>query len=283
MQLHYRRAGIAASAFFVLGALAGDVTVGFTPADARPALGRTELCRARLPRLGHSYARLAALQIAADDPARISAQDEAEFLFKLGLLEGHLIIGKALLEIDQPRAALPHFGHPVRELYDDIHEALPARGLKDFDTDLIALEAMVAAKPGAAATAAKFDDVMAIVAAARATVPDALRNSEPFMLGVLGEIMETAAEDYNESIEQGRIEKPVEYHDSRGYLLYAANEIARLEAMPTIENGAKMKEFHRAFDEARAIVAPLIPPRRPLRSVADFKAIVARAKLVATE
>jgi hypothetical protein len=272
MRRHHRLAGATALALLAVGPPAG-----FAAPDSLYA----DLCVARVPKLAHPYARLAALQAAAADPAGISPEDHAEFLFKLGLLEGHLVIGKALLDIDQPRAALPHFGHPVRELYDDIHEALPARGLKDFDTDLIALEAMVAGKPNDAATAAKFDDVMRIVAMARATVPDTLRNAEPFMLGVLAEIMETASEDYNESIERGRIGKPVEYHDSRGYLLYGATEIARLEAVPAIKNDAKMNAFHAEFDKARAIVAPLLPPERPLKSVAQFKAIVVKARTIA--
>jgi hypothetical protein len=268
-------AGIAALAFVTFGATAGDTSAGTS--ELLPA----ELCLARPPKLAHPYASLAALQVAAADPSGISTEDQAEFLFKLGLLEGHLVIGKALLDIDQPRAALPHFGHPVRELYDDIHEALPARGVADFDTDLIALEAMVAAKPKDPATNAKFAAVMGIVAAARANVPEALRDAEPFMLGVLGDIMETASEDYSEAIERGRIEKPVEYHDSRGYLLYAASEMTRLEAMPALRGDARLQAFRGELAKAQAIVGPLLPPERPLKSVADFKTIVTAAKTIA--
>jgi len=79
----------------------------------------------------------------------------------------------------------------------------------------------------------------------------------------------------------GRIEKPVEYHDSRGYLLYAATEIARLEAVPAIKNDARIKAFHAELLKARAIVGPLLPPERPVKSVARFKAIVAKAKTIA--
>lgn len=268
-------AAIAAIVVVAVGTAAGDTTA------ATPGLASAELCLARAPKLAHPYAGLAGLQIAAADPSAISTADQAEFLFKLGLLEGHLLIGKALLDADEPRAALPHFGHPVRELYDDIHEALSARGLADFDTDLIALEAMVAAKPGDAATAQEFDAVMGIIAAARASVPAMLRAAEPFMLGVLGEIMETASEDYSEAVEHGRIEKPIEYHDARGYLLYAASEMARLEAMPALHGDATLTAFHGELAKARAIVEPLLPPERPLRSVADFKAIVGTARTIA--
>ena len=48
------------------------------------------------------------------------APDDVDFLFRLGMLEGHLIVGHDLLQAGQPALAAPHFGHPVRELYDDI-------------------------------------------------------------------------------------------------------------------------------------------------------------------
>lgn len=48
------------------------------------------------------------------------AANDTDFLFRLGMLEGHLMVGHELLSADQTALALPHFGHPVRELYDDI-------------------------------------------------------------------------------------------------------------------------------------------------------------------
>jgi hypothetical protein len=275
----HRLAGATALASLAVFSSASAPSAGF----AGPNLIEGELCLARSPRLSHPYARLAASQIAATDPAAISNEDHADFLVKLGLLEGHLVIGKALLEADQPRAALPHFGHPVRELYDDLHESFGARSIKEFAAELIALEAMVTAKPKDPAIAPKFAAVMDIVAAARATVPATLRQSEPFMLGVLGEVMEMASEDYSEAIEGGRIEKPVEYHDSRGYLIYAAGEMARLEAQSGRNGDARLKAFRGELVKAQAIVAPLLPPQKPVKTVAAFKGIVKSAKSIAAQ
>ena len=196
-------------------------------------------------------------------PAAISNEDHAELLFKLGLLEGHLMVGRELIEANQPRLALPHFGHPVRELYDDIQGELKRRGVTPFDGELIALEALAAGKPRDPATMAKLDSVMRILAAVRATVPSGLLDNERFMLGVLGEVSAIAAEDYSEALEGGRIEKPVEYHDSRGYLSYA-------------DKAARAR-----LDEMRSIVGALIPPDRPTRSVAAFKGIVGQFKQAA--
>src|SRR5579885_738650 len=62
-----------------------------------------------------------------------SASDDVDFLFRLGMLEGHLLVGHELLKANQAALALPHFGHPVRELYDDIADYLAARKFPAFD------------------------------------------------------------------------------------------------------------------------------------------------------
>ena len=272
-----------------MAAVAGAAVAAAGPTGAAPALRpafEDAICRAKPPHVAHDWARGITfaepggiVRVAA--PANISNEDHAELLFKLGLLEGHLMVGRELLEANQPRLALPHFGHPVRELYDDIQGELKRRGVTGFDGELIALEALAAGKPRDPATMAKLDGVLRIIAAVRATVPSGLLDSERFMLGVLGEVATIAAEDYSESLEGGRIEKPVEYHDSRGYLTYAGQELRRLEGRPDLRGSPRLAEARARLEEMRAIVGTLIPPDRPVRTVAAFKAIVERFKQAA--
>ncbi len=272
-----------------MAAVAGAAVAAAGPTGAAPALRpafEDAICRAKPPHVAHDWARGITfaepggiVRVAA--PANISNEDHAELLFKLGLLEGHLMVGRELLEANQPRLALPHFGHPVRELYDDIQGELKRRGVTGFDGELIALEALAAGKPRDPATMAKLDGVLRIIAAVRATVPSGLLDSERFMLGVLGEVATIAAEDYSESLEGGRIEKPVEYHDSRGYLSYADKELRRLEGRPDLRGSPRLAAARARLDEMRAIVGALSPPERPTRSVAAFKAIVGQLKQAA--
>ena len=272
-----------------LAAVAGTVLLAAGPTGAAPALRpafEDAICRAKPPRVAHAWARgITAAEpgvvIPVAMPAAISNEDHAELLFKLGLLEGHLMVGRELIEANQPRLALPHFGHPVRELYDDIQGELKRRGVTAFDGELIALEALAAGKPRDPATAAKLDGVLRILAAVRATVPSGLLDNERFMLGVLGEVAAIAAEDYSEALEGGRIEKPVEYHDSRGYLSYADKELRRLEGRPDLRGSPRLVAARARLDEMRAIVGTLIPPDRPTRSVGAFKAIVGQLKQAA--
>ena len=264
--------------------LAVATPTGAAP-SLRPAFG-DEICLAKPPLVSHAWARGITYAepggiIRTAAPAAISNEDHAELLFKLGLLQGHLMVGRELIEANQPRLALPHFGHPVRELYDDIAPELKRRGVTGFDGELIALEALAAGKPRDPATAAKLDGVLRIIAAVRATVPSGLLDNERFMLGVLGEVAAIASEDYSEAIEGGRIEKPVEYHDSRGYLSYADVELRRLEGRPDLRGSPRLIAARARLEEMRAIVGSLIPPERPTRSVAAFKAIVSQLKQAA--
>lgn len=267
-------------------AAATAIVAGVRPSDAASAL-RPEftvaICNARAPRLAHAWVQ--AITVAPSGmvipaaAAAISNADHAELLFKLGLLEGHLMVAQELIDAKQPRLALPHFGHPVRELYDDISDELHRRGISGFDGELVSLEAFAAGKPNDPAFGAQYGKVIGIVAAIRATVPAGLLDSPPFMLGVLGEIAATAAEEYSESIEGGRIEKPIEYHDSRGYLAYADKELRRLEARP--EERGTLVDARAKLTELQAIVGPLLPPERPSASVAAYKAIVVQFKQAA--
>ena len=272
----------------VVAAAAGAWLTAARPGSAAPALRpdlSAAICNAHPPRLAHAYARGIGFTapgsvIAAADPA-ISSEDHAELLFKLGLLEGHLMVGRELIDAGQTQLALPHFGHPIRELYDDISGELAQRGVTGFDGELIALEALAAGKPTAPATSAQYDKVIGIIAALRATVPAGLLDNERFMLGVLGEVAAISAEDYGESIEGNRIEKPVEYHDSRGYLEYADRELGRLEGRPALRGDPGLSLARAKLMEMRAVTGPLLPPERPLLSVAAYKEIVAQFKQAA--
>jgi hypothetical protein len=269
------------------GALLAAGPTGAAPAlrpEPTPKFAAT-ICNAHPPRLAHAYAKniefVAPGTIVPVADTAISNEDHAELLFKLGLLEGHLLVGRELIDAKQAKLALPHFGHPIRELYDDISGELQRRGVTGFDGELIALEALAAGKPTDPATTAQYQKVMDIIAAVRATVPAGLLDNERFMLGVLGEVATISSEDYSESIEGGRIEKPVEYHDSRGYLIYADKELRRLEARPDLRGSPNLALARAKLGEMRAITGPLLPPQRPIKSVAFYKTVVAQFKQAA--
>src|SRR5262245_10817647 len=82
--------------------------------------------------------------------ARADTAEDADFLFRLGLMEGHLMVGHELVQAHQAPPGLPHFGHPIKEIYEDIAPYLKTHKVAPFEKQLIALEAAVTAAPDGA-------------------------------------------------------------------------------------------------------------------------------------
>jgi hypothetical protein len=235
-------------------------------------------------RINISVLQLAAVAVAAvlaavPAAAHADSSDDADFLFRLGLMEGHLIVARDLVQADRPKLALPHYGHPVRELYDDIKDYLAAKKLPPFDTLLIALEAQVAKAPKSPATAARFDEVIAAIHRARDAAPADVRASVPTMIRICADTLEAAAGEYGQSVEKGKIESLVEYHDSRGFVSYLNQELGRLDAQANTDTDKGLiARFKAVLVKAQAIVAPLLPPERPLKPVSEYRAAAAEAR-----
>ena len=70
---------------------------------------------------------------------------DVDYMIKLGLMKGHLIVAKELLDLQKPDQAEPHIGHPVEEIYADVEEQLKERNVKEFKTQLVALQDLVKA------------------------------------------------------------------------------------------------------------------------------------------
>ena len=193
----------------------------------------------------------------AQAPAQTPDRTNADLAFRLGLLSGHLRIGRELIAAGQTRDALPHFGHPVRELYGDLRPVLAARNVPQFDRDLIALESLAASQPRSPEFSARFDQVTAEVAAARASIPAATLSSEAFVLGRAADLAVAAGQEYRNAFIAGRIGSAVEYHDAKGFVAFALAMVRSQDARASTERTrAALADLTRL----QAPLAPLNPP-----------------------
>ncbi|HWE73624.1 MAG TPA: hypothetical protein VG328_10730 [Stellaceae bacterium] len=228
--------------------------------------------------LARPAAAPALVQPVADMPADKNA-DDTDFLFRLGMMEGHLIIGHELLVNNETALALPHFGHPVRELYDDVGPYLDRHHFPGFDKQLIALEAAVMAAPAAKDTEDQYLAMIATLHKARDLAPARLRASVPEMIQICSDTIDAASGEFGESLQQGKISSLVEYHDSRGFLEYVAEEVKGLAATHgDAASQALIDRFKPILAKAQYIVADLIPAPTPRASVTDYRAIAAQAE-----
>ncbi|HEY0526828.1 MAG TPA: hypothetical protein VGD08_25775 [Stellaceae bacterium] len=213
-----------------------------------------------------------------------AAADDTDFLFRLGMLEGHLMIGHELLQNNQASLALPHFGHPVRELYDDISGYLQQKRFPPFDRQLAALEALIAAAPTAPKTEAAYQDAVATVRKARDLAPAELRASIPEMISICSDTIDAASGEFGEALEHGRIASIVEYHDSKGYLEYVAQQLDDLsKTHPDPESQGVLERFRAILAKAQWIVEPLLPSAAPRASVSTYRSFAKEAATLAKQ
>lgn len=209
--------------------------------------------------------------------------DDTDFLFRLGMLEGHLMIGHDLIKAGQNGLALPHFGHPVRELYDDIEGYIAAKRIPPFDAQLIKLEAAVAGAPQSPQTETLYQAAIKTLHDARNVAPASIRDSVPSMIKICSDTIDAAAGEYGESLNRGKIDAIVEYHDSRGYISYVAQAAADLSAShPDPASQSMLSRFKTVLAKAQWIVDPLLPAATPRASVGQYRTVAAEAAGVAT-
>jgi hypothetical protein len=214
--------------------------------------------------------------------ASASTEADTDFLFRLGMMEGHLIVGHDLLAAGKPELAIPHFGHPVRELYDDVTDYLTEHRFPAFDKQLIGLEATVTAAPKSDAAERQYQEAITTIHKARQIAPAQVRDSVPEMITVCANTIDAAAGEYGEAIKQGRVDSLVEYHDSRGYISAAAQEVDRLQkAHADPADQGLIGRFKAVLAKAQWIVEPLMPADPPRASIAQYRTVAAEAAAVA--
>jgi hypothetical protein len=177
---------------------------------------------------------------------------------------------------------VPHFSHPIRELYTWLEPRLAQRGAPPFERELDVLEAFAeAGNTGAGgAFAPAWTGLLPKLAAARATIAPARRASVRFMLGHIALMAFDVSDDYGESIERGRIVNVVEYHDSMGYLMYATETAAAEQARGAAPEA--WAEVVGLLIELRDKVYPnLLPPARPPMSIYDVRSRYTRIRAIA--
>jgi hypothetical protein len=157
--------------------------------------------------------------------AQNASPDEA-FLLRMLLIKGHLRVGRELIQQNRWNDALPHYLHPVEEIYKELAPGLAERKIAPFDKDLEALAALVKAKNRPTEVAKAQTALQAKLDAAAGSITAETRQRPAFTLAVAEKLLDTAADEYKEALEGGRIANPVEYQDSRGFV-WTAEELVR--------------------------------------------------------
>jgi hypothetical protein len=206
---------------------------------------------------------------------------ELAFAVRVALLRGHLLVGDELIKQQQWNAALPHFLHATEEIYGDIQGELAGYKVPPFDGALKALAQVVKGSKGGADYAKTLKAVNDALAAADAGMKARQSNWPGFVVEAAVEALKAAGGEYQQAIVGGRIAKPVEYQDARGFVWEAERMIESVAADLQKQNAPALGEVRAGMAELKLAFPSPMPPRTPVKDHATVLGDVSRIELAA--
>ena len=218
-------------------------------------------------------------QVTVEDIVLTGKAKDVDYMTKLGLMKGHMIVAGELLELKEPDQAEPHLGHPVEEIYVDIQDQLGERGVPEFSEVLTSVQDLVKSKPEDPQVQPKYEEGIAAIDKAINALPESERQSPAFALQVINGLLDTAVSEYTASISQGKISAAIEYQDSRGFVEYAQSLYQNIEPQLAKTHPEVNQKLKAAFAELAKAWPAAIPPATPVLSVDE---VVAQVKAIET-
>lgn len=204
--------------------------------------------------------------VTVEDVVLTGEAKDVDYMSKLGLMKGHLLVAKELLDQQQPKQAEPHIGHPVEEIYVDVEDQLNERNVKEFKTTLIGLQDLVKSQPKSAKVNTDFTTSMQAVDGAIAALPDTQRTSPEFVVKVINELLDAANSEYGAAIANGKIAAAIEYQDSRGFVTYANQLLQSVSSQMAKAYPEEHKAIATNIQELSTAWTGAIPPAKPVKT-----------------
>ena len=203
------------------------------------------------------------------------------FALRIGQLRGHLLVGDELVKAGRWHAALPHFLHPTEEIYGDLQGQLKDYNVPPFEDALKALANAVKAKKGGNDYAKAWKAVSDALAAADTGLQGKQQQWSGFVVQSAVELLKSATGEYQQAIVKGKIAKPVEYQDARGFIWQAESMIESVAPALAQKDSDALKHVRDAFaDLKKAFPAPM-PPNAPVKDYGAVLGDVSRIELAA--
>lgn len=200
------------------------------------------------------------------------------FYRDIQLVRGHLLVGGELVKAGLWPDALPHFLHPVEELYEKLEPHLGVLKIRGFKQQLGALAQTVKAK-----NATAYEAAVKALDARLANVDSAMKREvkewTPFAVHVALETMRSAIGEYGESIENAKFTKAVEYQDSRGFVFQAERLLQSVEPELKAKYPADLATALESVAVLKSAWPAPLPPAAPILDVAAVTATVSKVEL----
>ncbi|MBD2439917.1 helix-hairpin-helix domain-containing protein [Nostoc sp. FACHB-110] len=199
---------------------------------------------------------------------------DVDYMTKLGLMKGHLLVAQELLDKNLPKQAEPHIGHPVEEIYVDVEDQLNERKVKEFKSTLVSLQDLVKSNPKDAKVKTNFTASVESVDGAIAVLPESQRSKPEFVLQVINGLLDAANSEYGAAIANGKIAAAIEYQDSRGFVVYSNELYKSISSQVAQNNPEAHKTIEASFAELTKVWPSAVPPAQPVKTPPEVTKLV---------
>ena len=213
--------------------------------------------------------------------AKPSLPADLDFALKIEQIRGHLLVGDQLVKLGQWNAAYPHFGHPTEELYVGIRARLREYKVPPFEAALKVLANVVKTRKGGDEYAKALAAVDQALAAADAALKEKQTEWASFTVEAAIELVKSATGEYEEAIVNGRIAKPVEYQDARGFIWQAEKMIEGVAPALEKKDAEALDKVRTGFAELKKGWPSPMPPKTPVKDLGAILGDVSRIELAA--
>ena len=204
--------------------------------------------------------------VTIEDVVLTGEAKDVDYMTKLGLMKGHLLVAKELLDLKKPEQAEPHIGHPVEEIYVDLEDQIQERNVKEFKTTLIGFQDLVKSNSkDTNKVDTNFKQSMQAVDGAIQGLPETERQSPEFVLQIINGLLDAANSEYGAAIANGKVSAAIEYQDSRGFVNYADSLYKNISDKMTKDHPEEhkaiadsMTKLKTAWPTATAPAAPVL-------------------------
>ena len=217
-------------------------------------------------------------QVTTAEIALTGEAKDVDYLHKLALMKGHMLVAGELLALNQPAQAEPHLGHPVEEIYVDLAEQLHERQVPEFKDELTKVQDLVRSKPNDPRIKAAYQEAMTAIDKAITALPETQRNTPNFGLKVINNVLDTASSEYTAAIANGKVKEAIEYQDSRGFVSYAQDTLYQgIAAQMNPKYAAVHQKLTAMMTALRKAWPTPVPPAAPTLTVEQ---VVSQVKLI---
>lgn len=198
-----------------------------------------------------------------------AALSDTEYLVRLGLMRGHLLVGHELYGQGALDAARSHSKHPTDELYAGMEHEFAARGTTGFGEELTA-HALASEGEDAAAVSAAYATLAAAITRAEAAV----QTSPAMIVDVTVALLREAAAEYAVGIVDGRLSNAHEYQDAYGFTRVALSWARSVDSNDILDRIA-----HR-IEALRDMWPSLVPPEELQQKAARLYGAAAEVEIL---